>query len=62
VKLDKGSIDKLNGAIRGYMHDDATRKGICSSSGLPDDAAAPRDAVNLNNIDDWTEFYNAELK
>src|SRR4051812_47921088 len=23
VKLDKGSVDKLNGAIKGYIHDDA---------------------------------------
>src|SRR5262245_54321026 len=28
VKLDKASVDKLNGAIRGYIHDDATRKSI----------------------------------
>jgi hypothetical protein len=21
-----------------------------------------KDAVNLNNLDDWKEFYNAELK
>jgi len=62
VKLDKGNIDKLNGAIRGYIHDDATRKSVCTAAGLPDDATAPRDAVNLNNIDDWTEFHNAVLK
>ena len=62
VKLDKGSIDKLNGAIRGYIHDDETRKTILSASGLPDDAQAFRDAVNLNNLDDWKEFHDAELK
>jgi hypothetical protein len=62
VKLDKGSIDKLNGAIRGYIHDDQTRKAILSASGLPDDAQAFRDAVNLNNLDDWKEFHDAELK
>ena len=28
VKLDKGSIEKLNSAIRGYNHDDQTRKNI----------------------------------
>jgi hypothetical protein len=44
------------------MHDDSTRKNILSASGIPDNAAAPRDAVNLNNLDDWKEFYDAELK
>jgi hypothetical protein len=62
VKLDKANVEKLNSAIRGYIHDDATRKNVCSASGLADDATAPRDAVNLNNIDDWTEFHNAVLK
>ena len=62
VKLDKGTIDQLNGAIRGYIHDDGTRKAICGANGIPDDASAPRDAVNLNNLDDWKEFHEAELK
>jgi hypothetical protein len=60
VKLDKGSIDKLNGAITGYIHDDATRKEILSANGLPD--GSPRDAVNLNNLDDWQAFHAAVLK
>lgn len=62
VKLDKANIEKLNAAIRGYIHDDATRKSILAANGIPDDGAAPRDAVNLNNLDDWKEFYEAELK
>jgi len=62
AKLDKGSIDKLNGAIRGYIHDDQTRKSILGANGLADDAAACRDAVNLNNLDDWKEFHEAALK
>jgi len=62
TKLDKGSIDKLNSAIRGYLHDDETRKSILSASSLPDDAAACKDAVNLNNLDDWKEFHEAVLK
>lgn len=62
VKLDKGTIDQLNGAIRGYNHDDATRKAILAANNLPDDASAPRDAINLNNLDDWKEFHEAELK
>ena len=62
VKLDKATVEKLNGAIRGYIHDDATRKGILGANTIPDDASAPRDAVNLNNLDDWYEFHQAVLK
>jgi len=62
TKLDRGSIEKLNAAIRGYIHDDATRKAILSANGLPDDAAAFKDAVNLNNLDDWQGFHDAVLK
>jgi hypothetical protein len=62
AKLDKGTIEKLNASIRGYIHDDATRKSVCSANAIPDDANAPRDAVNLNNLDDWKEFHEAVLK
>ena len=62
AKLDTASVEKLNAAIRGYHHDDATRKGILSANGLPDDASACKDAVNLNNLDDWKEFHDAALK
>ncbi len=62
AKLDKGSIDKLNAAIKGYIHDDDTRKSILGANGLSDDASACKDAVNLNNLDDWKEFHEAVLK
>ena len=62
TKLDKASVEKLNAAIRGYIHDDATRKGILGANGLPDDATACKDAVNLNNLDDWYECHQAMLK
>ena len=62
VKLDKSSIEQLNSAIRGYNHDDETRKSILQASSLQDDATAFRDAVNLNNLDDWNEFHAAVLK
>jgi hypothetical protein len=62
TKLDKGSIDKLNSAIRGYIHDDETRKCVLGACGIPDDATAAKDAVNLNNLDDWKEFHDAVLK
>ena len=62
TKLDNASIEKLNAAIRGYNHDDTTRKSILGANNLPDDAGAPKDAVNLNNLDDWKEFHDAVLK
>jgi hypothetical protein len=62
TKLDRASIDKLNGAIRSYHHDDDTRKAILTANGLPDDSHAPKDAVNLNNLDDWKEFHAALWK
>jgi len=62
AKLDKASVDALNASITGYNHDDDTRKSILGANGLPDDASAAKDAINLNNLDDWLEFYNAEIK
>ena len=62
VKLDKASVDGLNSAIKGYIHDDATRKGIFGACGFGDSDCSFRDAVNLNNLDDWNEFHAATLK
>ena len=62
TKVDKGSIDTLNSAIKGYNHDDGTRKGILGANKLADDDCACKDAVNLNNLDDWYEFHQAVLK
>jgi hypothetical protein len=59
--LDLGAVKKLNDSIKGYIHDDATRKGILESAGRPDDGSI-KDAVNLNNLDDWQTFYNEDLK
>ena len=60
--LNRDAVEKHNAAVRGYIHDDETRLGICSANNLPDDASAPRDAVNLNNLDDWYEFHQAVLQ
>ena len=59
AKLDDASISELNASIEGYNHDDATRQGILSANGLPD--GDPKDAINLNNLDDWLEFHSAEI-
>ncbi|MDE0766899.1 MAG: DUF5069 domain-containing protein [Opitutaceae bacterium] len=58
--LNAAGIAKLNRQITQYHHDDATRNEILSGAGL-DDSAAISDAPNLNNLDDWTAFYNEVL-
>ena len=60
--LDRQSIEKHNAAVRGYNHDDETRKTILGNCAIADDASAFKDAVNLNNLDDWYEFHQAVLK
>jgi len=62
TKLSQDSVTALNAAITGYNHDDATRKSICSACNIPDDDSAPKDAIHLNNLDDWQEFYSTVLK
>jgi hypothetical protein len=59
VKLDGDTVSLLNASITGYNHDDATRQGILSANGLAD--GDPKDAINLNNLDDWLEFHASEI-
>ena len=59
-KLDSAAVEKLNAAIRGYNHSDVVRKSILQAAGI-EDKGTFKDAVNLNNFDDWTEFH-ASLK
>lgn len=59
--LDQGAVDKLNAAITGYIHGDDTRKEILDAAGREDDGTI-KDAVNLNNLDDWAIFHSEELK
>ena len=60
--LNSQAIEKHNAAVRGYDHDDETRKEILGNCRLADDASAPKDAVNLNNLDDWHELHKAVLR
>ena len=59
--LNRDAIEKHNAAVSGYNHDDETRKGILGACKIADDASSPKDAVNLNNLDDWYEFHQAVL-
>jgi hypothetical protein len=59
--LDATAVANFNSAVRGYNHDDATRKSILDAAGIPDQGKI-LDAVNLNNLDDWTIFHAQEIK
>ena len=59
--LNRDAVEKHNAAVRGYNHDDETRTSILGACGIADDASAFKDAVNLNNLDDWYEFHQAVL-
>ena len=62
----------LQGATRGYRHHPqltrfrAQKRPIDAIAaylaGIADDASAAKDAVNLNNLDDWYEFHQQVLK
>lgn len=54
------AIATHNAAVTGYNHADAVRTTILSANGLPD--GSPKDAVSLNNLDDWFEFHQSVLK
>src|SRR5437763_12341328 len=60
--LNRDAIEKHNAAVRGYDHEDETRKGILGACEIADDASSLKDAVNLNNLDDWYEFHQQVLK
>src|ERR1700745_4110535 len=49
--MDRSSTKKHNETVRGYNHDDETRKSILGNCGIADDTSAFKDAVNLNNLD-----------
>lgn len=55
-KLDAAAVARHNRAVTYYLHDEGTRKSILGAAGLADDGTI-LDAVNLNNLDDWTEFH-----
>ena len=54
--ISASEIEASNAAIAGYDHADDTREGILSTAGINDDGSI-KDAVNLNNLDDWTELH-----
>lgn len=59
-KLDANAVKELNAAIRGYDHKDGVRIEILSFVGRADDGSV-KDAITLNNLDDWQAFHAAEI-
>ena len=62
VKLDRASIYKLNQSILNYHHDDATCREIRTTAGYSEDGSVTNSAVELNALEDWQAFHEAELK
>jgi hypothetical protein len=54
--LNQAAVNELDTATSGYNHDDDTRESILGAAAVDDDGSI-LDAVNLNNLDDWTEFH-----
>lgn len=50
-----------NAGVSGYIHDDETRAEFLGAAGHTDETCSFRDAVNLNNMDDWTIFHREEI-
>lgn len=59
--LDADAIAAHNAGVDGYIHNDATRASILAEVGRADDGTI-KDAVNLNNLDDWALFHQGEIK
>ena len=59
--VDRDTIRSLNEAVRGYNHDDDTRKAILEACNREDDGSV-LDAVNLNNLEDWVDFHAGVTK
>ena len=58
--IDADKIAAHNAGVDGYIHDDATRTEILGAAGKADDGSI-KDAVNLNNLDDWQLFHQSEI-
>ncbi|MDZ4816222.1 MAG: DUF5069 domain-containing protein [Verrucomicrobiota bacterium] len=59
--VDAAAVKKLNDGVAGYIHADNVRTSILGAAGISDEGKI-KDAVNLNNIDDWTSFHSTVTK
>ena len=58
---DLSGVAAHNAAVTGYIHDDGTRGEIFAATGLSDDTCSFRDAINLNNLDDWAGWHKTTI-
>ncbi|GHC39927.1 DUF5069 domain-containing protein [Roseibacillus persicicus] len=58
--IDADAIAAHNAGVDGYIHSDEVRAEILAGAGLADDGSI-KDAVNLNNLDDWALFHKGEI-
>lgn len=58
---DLSGKDAWNLGATSYNHDDDTRAGINATTGYDDHSCPARDAVNLNNLEDWADWHKAEI-
>jgi len=55
-RIDPQTIERLNASIRGYNHSDEHGREMREAAGITDHPDI-KDAVNLNKLEDWTEFH-----
>ena len=58
--IDADAVAAHNAGVDGYIHTDETRASILAEAGLADTGKI-KDAVNLNNLDDWALFHKGEI-
>lgn len=60
TRLGPEAIARHNSAVTGYLHADDTRRAILQGVGLAD--GEPKDAVRLNELDDWGAFHRQVIR
>lgn len=58
--LNAEAVSTLNKAIAGYNHTDDVRAAVLGANGIEDNGNI-KDAIGLNNLDDWLAFHKEEL-
>ena len=59
-KVDPAAVVAINRAIVGHEHSDDVRGDILEDCGM-EDCGSVKDALTLNNLDDWAAFFREEI-
>lgn len=62
VKLDRNNVHRLNTAILNYHHAEELSREIRAATGYKEDGSVTSSACELNALEDWQSFHEAELK